>query len=216
MASQWSPARVDMLRKLAGEQKSASQIAEVMSTKFGTKITRNAIIGQATRHKIMLGEGRGGVARAVIAVAKSALRVAKRGSSPPEKVYSEPALKANILPPSRAPESHLSKEKRLAPRAERNGGVAPSKLIKPAPLKPKSEEISIPASKRIGVMELRESTCKWPIGDPRGTDFGFCGAAKPVDSCCPYCAPHARIAYASIADRRRHDAFVRKGIGGAS
>jgi len=60
----------------------------------------------------------------------------------------------------------------------------------------------------------RDSTCKWPIGDPREQTFGFCGAIKPVDNC-PYCAPHARIAYASIADRRRHDAFVRKGIGGA-
>lgn len=54
MASTWSKARLDLLRSLAKEKQSASQIAAAMSEKFGATISRNAVIGQATRNGIQL------------------------------------------------------------------------------------------------------------------------------------------------------------------
>lgn len=42
--------------------------------------------------------------------------------------------------------------------------------------------------------ELAEQHCRWPIGDPQSPDFRFCGAPKIDDA--PYCARHARLAYA--------------------
>ncbi|MGJ0397433.1 MAG: GcrA family cell cycle regulator [Methylocystis sp.] len=187
--SSWTPQEDTALRAALAERMTAAQAAAHLTAVLRREITRSAVIGRAQRIGVVL--------------------CGRHPNNKNTRVITP--KRTSILPRSHAPESHLSKEKRLQPRAERNGGVAPSKLKKAVLSQPMPEEIHAPASKRIGVMELRDSTCKWPIGDPRGADFGFCGA-KPVDNC-PYCAPHARIAYASIADRRRHDAFVRKGTG---
>lgn len=51
----------------------------------------------------------------------------------------------------------------------------------------------------IGILELTEETCRWPIGDPATEDFKFCGA-HPVTGK-PYCHDHTRIAYAPIEDQ---------------
>ena len=60
-------------------------------------------------------------------------------------------------------------------------------------------DVVVPISEPVTVLELRESMCRWPIGDPAQSEFRFCGAKKlPVQG--PYCACHARIAY---HDRRR-------------
>lgn len=48
-------------------------------------------------------------------------------------------------------------------------------------------------AKRIGLLDLRETTCRFPIGDPRHEGFGYCGAESSVGK--PYCAYHSRIAY---------------------
>lgn len=41
--------------------------------------------------------------------------------------------------------------------------------------------------------------CRWPVGDPRQPGFGFCGC--PAHTGLPYCADHARRAYAAPAVR---------------
>ncbi len=45
-----------------------------------------------------------------------------------------------------------------------------------------------PLDKRIGLMDLTESMCKWPIGDPCGDNFHYCGAHKHKDG--SYCEHH--------------------------
>jgi GcrA cell cycle regulator len=57
-------------------------------------------------------------------------------------------------------------------------------------------------SERVTLMELRESTCRWPMGDPTTPEFRFCGGPSPVGGG-PYCAYHARVAYQPSQDRRR-------------
>lgn len=59
----------------------------------------------------------------------------------------------------------------------------------------------IPIGQRRTLLELNENTCRWPIGDPGGADFFFCGG-PPIGGL-PYCAYHSRIAYQPAADRRR-------------
>lgn len=54
-----------------------------------------------------------------------------------------------------------------------------------------------PAS-TIGLDELGEKSCRWPVGDPKSPDFGFCGCEKVRDM--PYCATHARVAYGPATD----------------
>jgi GcrA cell cycle regulator len=64
-----------------------------------------------------------------------------------------------------------------------------------------TEDVVIPMSERVTIMDLREAMCRWPIGDPTTPEFRFCGGRfQPGDG--PYCTYHARIAYQPV-DRRR-------------
>lgn len=61
-----------------------------------------------------------------------------------------------------------------------------------APIQPSMREENIPI-KGIQLTELRESTCRWPIGDPKQEGFKFCGCnASPGMT---YCDNHTRLAY---------------------
>ena len=51
----------------------------------------------------------------------------------------------------------------------------------------------------IRVLDLKESMCHWPIGDPMEDGFHFCGRRKTFGV--PYCEHHAAIAYNPIARR---------------
>lgn len=43
------------------------------------------------------------------------------------------------------------------------------------------------------VMRLKESSCRWPLGDPQKPDFRFCCADRL--GAYPYCAEHAAMSY---------------------
>jgi GcrA cell cycle regulator len=58
----------------------------------------------------------------------------------------------------------------------------------------------VPIGQRRTLLELTELTCRWPIGDPGGADFFFCGGQTVVNL--PYCAYHSRIAYQPANLRR--------------
>jgi GcrA cell cycle regulator len=73
--------------------------------------------------------------------------------------------------------------------------------VAPAPRSAK-EDVVIPMSERVSIMELRESMCRWPLGDPASSEFRYCGAKMQV-GLGPYCTYHARIAYQPAQDRRR-------------
>jgi GcrA cell cycle regulator len=77
--------------------------------------------------------------------------------------------------------------------------------VEAAPLP--SEDVVIPFSERVTIMDLREYMCRWPMGDPTTPEFRFCGARSQTGL--PYCSHHARIAYQPAADRRRDRSKVR-------
>ena len=64
-----------------------------------------------------------------------------------------------------------------------------------------ADQVEIPESQRVSIMELRDTTCRWPIGDPSKADFAFCGGRAVTGL--PYCGHHCRIAYQPAAERRR-------------
>lgn len=63
------------------------------------------------------------------------------------------------------------------------------------------ENVVVPISRRLKLVELSDRTCKWPNGDPLTEDFSFCGADSPESG--PYCTYHSRLAFQPPADRRR-------------
>ena len=70
-------------------------------------------------------------------------------------------------------------------------------------LEPEPELIEniIPIGQRCSLLELNDSKCRWPIGDPGTPEFFFCGG-QPLEGL-PYCNYHSRVAYQPAADRRR-------------
>ncbi len=63
------------------------------------------------------------------------------------------------------------------------------------------EDVVVPMSRRVQIMELREGMCKWPIGDPMTVEFVYCGADCTFGT--PYCTYHSTIAYQPAVERRR-------------
>ena len=70
-----------------------------------------------------------------------------------------------------------------------------------------ASDVVIPLSDRVTIMELRETMCRWPLGDPTSAEFRFCGCRAAGSM--PYCAAHARVAFQPVADRRRVERVVR-------
>ncbi len=189
----WTDDRVEILKKMWGEGQSASQIAKELGG-----VTRNAVIGKVHRLGLSNRNGGGG---SKAAKDKAAPRAAAKPKAAPKK-------KVEATKPIPATTSAV-------PPAPENKPVGPMrKPIVPAgqPLPPQrsANEISPEAlasvrevekgAKRLGLMELTERTCKWPIGDPATEDFWFCGL--PAQSGKPYCEAHVGVAFQPMSSRR--------------
>jgi len=86
-----------------------------------------------------------------------------------------------------------------------HGALALAMDVAPAPApapRVAVDDVVIPISERVTIMDLREAMCRWPLGDPTNSDFRYCGAKMQIGSG-PYCLAHARIAYQPAQDRRR-------------
>jgi GcrA cell cycle regulator len=46
---------------------------------------------------------------------------------------------------------------------------------------------------KVGLEEISESACRWPIGDPTTEEFAYCGIQTAKGR--SYCAGHCRMAY---------------------
>jgi GcrA cell cycle regulator len=114
-------------------------------------------------------------------------------AKPPAAAAAAPARprKEEALRPQAAPISHGA----LALAMDVQPATAPAPRVV-------LEEVVIPISERVTIMDLRESMCRWPLGDPTNSDFRYCGAKMQIGAG-PYCLSHARIAYQPAQDRRR-------------
>ena len=137
-------------------------------------ISRNAVIGKVHRLKLS-GRGR----------ASSAQPRQKKASSATPK----PAARSASRPvPASVGATALQTRFEAEPVARR----APDAV----------EDVVVPISRRLRLIELSERTCKWPVGDPLSEDFHFCG--NEIGETGPYCRYHAKLAFQPASERRRH------------
>ncbi|MCP5086522.1 MAG: GcrA cell cycle regulator [Rhodobacteraceae bacterium] len=176
----WTDDRVELLKNMWGEGKSASQIAKELGG-----VTRNAVIGKV--HRLGL-SNRATPAKAAKekAPAKEAAKAKPKASAPSSET--KPADKPLNIPP----------RKPIITAGQ------------PLPPQPSTSEISVEAlenvaqvekkAKKLHLMELTERTCKWPIGDPATEEFWFCGLG--VQQGKPYCEAHNAVAFQPMSARR--------------
>ena len=198
----WTEDRVKTLISMWLEGNSAGKIADTLG---GT--TRNAVIGKVYR------------------LGYSNRKVNKKAS--PEKpetidqsretvVSARQARKKTKREPARADAGAKS---RPEPKPETKTANVPVATMlrkniipagQPLPPQPSPNEVSEEAlalvaaaekkSLRLGLMELTDKTCKWPVGDPASNDFWFCGLSSEPGK--PYCAAHAALAFQPMSARR--------------
>lgn len=170
----WTDERVELLRKLWSEGLSASQIAAQLGG-----VSRNAVIGKVHR-----------------------LKLSSRGRATPAPNRQKKATHGG---------SHGGGTVRSAPRAPSRpmtssiGATALQMTFDAEPelrqVQRPAENVVVPISRRLKLIELTEHTCKWPNGDPLAEDFSFCGNDSQETG--PYCTYHSRVAFQPASERRR-------------
>ena len=185
----WTDERVETLKKLWMEGLSASQIAG----ELGQGVTRNAVIGKVHRLKL---SARAKPTNTAPRARPAAPRPAPRRPAGPSAGISNmgggsaSAAAAKMRPAMARPQSVGATALAHNPDMESELYVAPM-----------AAEIFIPEDKRLSLLQLSESTCKWPIGDPLSKDFYFCGQHSLETG--PYCDFHSRRAYHQVDKKRR-------------
>ena len=198
----WTDERVETLKRMWGEGQSASTIAKELGG-----VTRNAVIGKV--HRLGLSNRNGGAAAPKDADAAPETPAVPETSTPPETEML--TRSANPAPPAPAAEEEDEPEE-----LDENGipiSAARRAIIpagQPLPPQPSANEISPEAlakvnevektARKIGLMELTEKTCKWPVGDPATPDFWFCGLPSQAGK--PYCEAHVGVAFQPMSSRR--------------
>ncbi len=168
----WTDERVEQLRKLWAEGHSASQIAAQLGS-----VTRNAVIGKVHRLKL---SSRG---RSTAAPAR-------------QKKAAQPVTASRTT--SRAATVTRSVTTSMGATAlQAQFGTEPVARYHMRP----AENVVVPISRKLHLVELSERTCKWPNGDPLSEEFSFCGH-DPADTG-PYCRYHAKVAFQPASERRR-------------
>lgn len=184
----WTDERVETLKTMWGEGKSASQIAKELGG-----VTRNAVIGKV--HRLGLSNRAAPAGKATAAAEKPAVAAAVE---PP---------KAKVVEREAPVEAQPAAPVRILPTPPRKPII---KAGQPLPPQPSANEVSPEAlatvkeieksAKRLTLMELTERTCKWPVGDPATPNFWFCGHA--VQQGKPYCEAHVAVAFQPMSSRR--------------
>lgn len=170
----WTDERVELLRKLWSEGLSASQIAAQLGG-----VSRNAVIGKVHRLKL---SSRG---RATAAPARQKKTTTTVVTSATKSVQRTATVTRTVTASIGA----------TALQAQFDVEPVVRQYIRPV------QNVVVPISRRLQLVQLNERTCKWPNGDPLSEDFNFCGNEAGESG--PYCGYHSKIAFQPASERRR-------------
>jgi GcrA cell cycle regulator len=70
-------------------------------------------------------------------------------------------------------------------------------------------EAEVGEMRRVRFEDIRQSECRWPLGDPRSGDFAYCGLTPAEGR--SYCAGHCRMAYRPPESREKRRPLIRRG-----
>ncbi|MEX2126940.1 MAG: GcrA family cell cycle regulator [Xanthobacteraceae bacterium] len=90
----------------------------------------------------------------------------------------------------------VPKPKKPRPPASLNRFPRAGVTTEPAPIE---EALPPPEAKRLSILDLTMTTCRFPLGDPGADGFAYCGCETESPPYCPY---HDRVAHEPLAVRR--------------
>lgn len=213
MSLSWTDERIDRLRELWSQGKTASHIAEELGG-----VSRNAVIGKA--HRLGL-QSRPSPVKPNEPAPKAKAKKVERAESP------APAPKPAAAPAPAAPweddgdEAPAVDAKPAREPAEKPAPTTPQPIVRSigpggfvrqgpsdqqAPIPPAPPRRLVPAkpspevADKTSLLDLNERICKWPIGHPGEPDFHFCG--NQANPGFPYCVEHCGVAYQAQLPRR--------------
>ncbi len=197
----WTDERVDLLRRLWIEGLSASRIA----AELAGGVTRNAVIGKvhrlglSGRIKAVAGDPAGRVRPGAVRPGPGMRQVTPQGLSGTTASDDADALQAGVSQAGMSQAGALQGGTSLAGTSLTGAAQAGPP---PLPLIRSSGNTVLPLAENVTIMDLRESMCRWPVGDPSSAEFRYCGSKAPIGAG-PYCAHHSRMAYQPVQDRNR-------------
>ena len=213
----WTEERIDRLKAMWNEGKTASQIADELGG-----VSRNAVIGKAHRlglesrpSPVKPGEDKAQPAAAAAEPPRKPEPAAKPqpAETAKERVKEKPPI-ASVLevaapmpPQPKAPAQAKSGDAAMQYRSVGPGGFirqGPGETQAPIPPAPPRRLVPAKPSPEVAdktsLLDLNDRICKWPLGHPGEPDFHFCGA--PANPGFPYCVEHCGVAYQAQLPRR--------------
>ncbi|GGE32286.1 hypothetical protein GCM10011367_03470 [Marinicauda pacifica] len=110
--------------------------------------------------------------------------------------------------PARHPEAKPAPRPRAQPaapaKAQQAKPATPAQSVVRAEAAAPVEAERLASGEYATVLTLKDSMCKWPIGDPADNTFRFCGRKSTPGQA--YCDAHAQMAYQPQAKRKRKPA----------
>ena len=221
----WTDERIERLKAMWAEGKTASVIAEELGG-----VSRNAVIGKAHRlgldsrpSPVKPGEDKAAPAPAAAAPVEPAEeRPAPsklREKSPIAAILETAAPMPDEVPVAPAPAAPAAAAAPASPAPAGKGegalvyrSIGPGGFIRQgpgeqqAPIPPAPPRRLVPAkpapeiADKTSLLDLNDRICKWPLGHPGEPDFHFCG--EPANPGYPYCVQHCGVAYQAQLPRR--------------
>ncbi len=217
MSLSWTDERIDRLKELWSQGKTASHIADELGG-----VSRNAVIGKA--HRLGL-QSRPSPVKPNEPAPKAKARVRDKADAPaaaapePRPVAEAPPAPWEEDDEAEAPASEADRSDEAS--AEPAQPATPQPVVRSigpggfvrqgpsdqqAPIPPAPPRRLVPAkpspevADKTGLLDLNERICKWPIGHPGEPDFHFCG--RNANPGFPYCVEHCGVAYQAQLPRR--------------
>lgn len=170
--------KISQVQRLASRGFSATEIALHFEG-----ASRSAVIGLASRNKIVLRGGNSTKSSKVVAANDSAHKPKAQAQRPAAKAKKSPAKVTRIVKPAK------------------KAGSAPVATTKVCEVL----EFKAPERKPIALLDLVSTSCRWPLFfDPKGLrddELIFCPSESVGTA--PYCADHVKMAYQQVSERRK-------------
>lgn len=166
----WPQDMLDTAIRLWKDGMSGTEVGQIIGK------SRNAVLGKM--HRLGLCDGKKPAGRRVVVAARKARA---------EKVEKPKAAKSKAQKKLKRPNWRTPANKGMHWHRRGLNDNSSTFALTSAPV----PDIVDPPGKYT-LMDLDKDMCKWPVGDPTSSDFGFCGDPRVEGR--PYCACHARRA----------------------